>query len=48
MEKAIEMGFSNIRGVEPSLDAIEHAFHKIKERIIPGTFDSSKFKNKLP
>ena len=45
IEKAIEMGFSNVRGVEPSLDAIEHAFHRIKERIIPGMFDSSKFKN---
>ena len=45
MEKAIEMGFSNIRGIEPSIDAIERASDKIKERIIHGTFDSSKFKN---
>jgi SAM-dependent methyltransferase len=45
IEKAIEMGFSNVRGVEPSLDAIEHASQKIKDRIIPGMFDPSKFKN---
>mgnify|MGYP002025596126 FL=1 len=45
LEKAIEMGFSNIRGVEPSLDAIEHASDKIKEKIIPGMFDFSKFEN---
>ena len=45
IEKAIEMGFSNARGIEPSLAAIEHASDKIKARIIPGMFDSSKFEN---
>ena len=45
IEKAIEMGFSNAKGIEPSLAAIEHASDKIKARIIPGMFDSSKFEN---
>jgi len=45
IERAIEMGFSNARGIEPSLAAIEHASDKIKARIIPGMFDSSKFEN---
>ena len=45
IEKAMEMGFSNSRGIEPSLAAIEHASDKIKARIIPGMFDSSKFEN---
>ena len=45
IEKAIEMGFSNARGIEPSLASIEHASDKIKARIIPGMFDSSKFEN---
>ena len=45
IEKAIEMGFSNASGIEPSLAAIEHASDKIKARIIPGMFDSSKFEN---
>ena len=45
IEKAMEMGFSKVRGIEPSLDAIEHASEKIKERIIPGMFNPSKFKN---
>tara|TARA_B100001750_G_C15414507_1_gene549566 strand:- start:70 stop:975 length:906 start_codon:yes stop_codon:yes gene_type:complete len=45
IEKAMEMGFSNSRGIEPSLAAIEHASDKIKKRIIPGMFDSSKFEN---
>ena len=45
IEKAIEMGFSNARGIQPSLAAIEHASDKIKARIIPGMFDSSKFEN---
>tara|TARA_B100000029_G_scaffold516703_1_gene632895 strand:- start:97 stop:1002 length:906 start_codon:yes stop_codon:yes gene_type:complete len=45
LETAIEMGFSNIRGVEPSLDAIKQASENIKEKIIPGMFDLSKLGN---
>lgn len=45
LEIAKEMGFSNIRGVEPSLDAINQASEKIKEKIIPGMFDLSKLNN---
>ena len=45
IEKAMKMGFSNARGIEPSLAAIEHAPDKIKEKIILGMFDSSKFEN---
>ena len=45
MEKAEDIGFSFVRGVEPSLDAINQASPKLKENIIPGMFDYTKFTN---
>ena len=45
MEKAENMGFSFVRGVEPSLDAINQASPRFKEKIIPGMFDYTKFQN---
>ena len=45
LENALELGFSNVMGIEPSLDAIKQASDKIKSKIIPGMFDPLKFKN---
>ena len=47
MERAEKLGFSDVRGVEPSLDAIKHAPENIKKKIIPGMFDPSKFENEV-
>jgi len=43
LEKALELGFRHIKGVEPSLDAIEKALPNIKPFIINGMFDKKKF-----
>ncbi len=43
LEKALELGFKHIKGVEPSLDAIEKALPNIKPFIINGMFDKKKF-----
>ena len=45
MEKAENMGFSIVKGVEPSLDAINQALPKLKEKIISGMFDYTKFQD---
>ena len=39
MEKAEDMGFSIVKGVEPSLDAINQATPELKKKIIPGMLD---------
>ena len=45
MEKAENIGFSLVKGVEPSLDAINQALPRFKEKIIPGMFDYTKFQD---
>lgn len=48
LEKALDMGFKNVYGVEPSKDAVEKADKRIKDRIIidifrPGLFNENFF-----
>ena len=43
LEKAIELGFENVKGIEPSDDAIKKANSKIKPHIMKGLFTSKLF-----
>ncbi|KAF6245764.1 class I SAM-dependent methyltransferase [Nitrosopumilus sp. b2] len=46
LEQALEFGFKNVVGVEPSKDAIDQASPSIKPLIINGMFDKTMFPNK--
>ena len=45
LEVAIKKGWKNVTGVEPSLEAINHANKSVKSKIIHSTFESKNFKN---
>ena len=45
LEKAQELGFQNIVGVEPSLDSIKKAKDEIRTYIIEGMFDENMFRS---
>ena len=47
LEEAIKMGFKNVKGIEPSKEAISFAEENIKNNIYHGIFDSSQIKEKL-
>ena len=47
LEEAIKMGFKNVKGIEPSKEAISFAREDIKNNIHHGIFDSSQIKEKL-
>lgn len=45
LEKALQMGYRDIVGVEPSIEAINKANLNVKNKIIHGVFDPSIFPN---
>ena len=47
LEVAIKKGWKNVTGVEPSLEAINHANKSVKSKIIHSTFESKDFEKKV-
>lgn len=45
IEELQKMGFNNVYGIEPSLDAKDNAIVRVKSRITTGMFDKNSFDN---
>ena len=47
LNEALKMGFKNVKGIEPSKEAISFANETIKKKIYHGIFDSDQIKEQL-
>ena len=47
LKEAFKMGFKNVKGIEPSKEAISFADNEVKKNIYHGTFKENQFNNEL-